>query len=379
MQLRHCLKVSALLIVIIFLIGPTAYAQPNVNAHSALLMDLESGRILYAKNMHQRLSQASTTKITTAVLALEKLDLNKQVRISQHAAAIGEASMGLHEGEILSVKDLLYGLLLQSGNDAAVALAEAVSGSEKKFIREMNQFVTKIGAKNTSYANPHGLDADNHYSTAYDLALITRYALKHPVFRTMASTTMQPVDRQGLSKPQLIKNKNRLLTGEDEYYAYANGVKPGYTSQSGNCLVSSATKGGQSLLAVVLNARDVYGESKNLLEWGFGSFRQTSVLKKGELAGYLIVKNGVKETVPVVSKADLSLPVLTLEKTKIKKQIVLPNEINAPVHQGQWLGQVKFFLEDKQLIAVDLIAAETVEKESYLVSFWQALVSILSL
>lgn len=378
MHLKSPLEMFAALLLIIFLTGPIAYAQPNVNAHSALLMDLGSGRILYAKNMHERLPQASTTKIVTAVLALEKLDLNKKVRISKQAAAVGEASMGLRQGEILSVKDLLYGLLLQSGNDAAVALAEAVSGSEKKFVREMNQFVKKIGAKNTNYANPHGLDDANHYSTAYDLALISRYALKHPVFRTMVSTMMQPVDRLGWSEPQLIKNKNRLLTGEDEYYAYANGVKPGYTSQAGNCLVSSATKDGQSLLAVVLNARDVYGESKDLLEWGFGTFQQASVLKKGEVAGYLIVKNGVKETVPAVAKADLSLPVLSLEKASIKKQIVLPNEINAPVHQGQWLGQVKFFLKDKQLIAVDLIAAESVERESYLVSFWQALVSILN-
>lgn len=367
---------------LVILVTVTAWPVPVfgtpslVNAKAAVLMDAQTGRVLYARNMHRRLPQASTTKITTAILAIEKGDLDKKVRISRHAASTGEATMGLRSGEVLSVRDLLYGMLLQSGNDAAVAIAEAVGGSEKRFVRLMNQFVAKVGAKNTHYVNPHGLHDPEHYSSAYDLALITRYALQFPEFRKIVSTRMQPVVRQGWSRPQLIKNKNRLLTGDDEYYPYADGVKPGYTSPAGNCLVSSATRDGWTLIAVVLNSWDVYGESKKLLEWGFSSFKRKVLVEKNIVVDLVKVEKGREDTVIVVTAEDLFVPLLGREKGKIEKRVVLPDKVTAPVRKGERLGEMQVFYDGKKIAAVDLVAAEAVKERSYLAAIWQALISL---
>ncbi len=341
-------------------------------------MDFQSGRVLYAKNIHERLAQASTTKITTAILAIKKGNLDRKVRISGNAAATGEASMGLREGEVLSVRDLLYGMMLQSGNDAAVALAEAVAGSEKEFVDMMNEFARDVGAKDTHYVNPHGLHDENHYSSAYDLALIAREGLKLPEFRNIVATRMVPISRQGRSRPQLLVNKNRLLTGDKEYYPYADGIKPGYTTAAGNCLVSSATRDGWTLLAVVLNSPDVYAESKELLEWGFTTFKRTPVLEAGKLVRVIKVDKGREDTVAVITGGSLSVPLLPREKSELKQQVILPNTVTAPVKKGEWLGEIRVFMDKKQVATVDLVAREAVKKKSFVISVWQALIAILT-
>lgn len=284
--------------------------------------------------------------------------------------------MGLRNGEVLRLRDLLYGMLLLSGNDAAVATAEAVAGSEKEFVKMMNDYAAEVGAEDTHYTNPHGLHSPDHYSSAYDLALLAREGFKLPEFRRIIALPEAEVKRQ--SRTQLMKNINRLLTGDEEYYSFANGVKSGYTTPAGNCLVSSAAKNGWTLVAVVLNARDVYGESKKLLEWGFNTFNRTPVLQPGKFIRDIKVEGGRKDLVAVVTGGTLSVPLLDGEKKELEQRVVLPDTVTAPVEEGEWLGEIRLFMDDTRVATVDLVAGSTVKRRSLLTSIWQSLIAILT-
>lgn len=238
---------------------------PGVSAASAVLMDAATGEILYGKQTDARRPPASTTKIMTAILGLELGRPDEIVTVSRKAAAVGEATLHLDPGEKIILYELITGALVRSGNDACVAIAEQISGSEEQFVQLMNKKALLLGAQNTNFVNTNGLPNKDHYSTAGDLALMARYGLQIPQF---SSITRQKETDIHFLEPDVfmdLRNTNKLLWN----YPYADGVKTGTTTAAGKCLVASASKEGRQLLVVVLNAPDRFGDAKKLLEWGF--------------------------------------------------------------------------------------------------------------
>lgn len=240
-----------------------ANSKPSVNATAAILIDEKSGKVLYAKNANWIMAPASTTKIMTAIISIEKGDLNQTVKVSKSAAAKEGSSMRLRKNESLTVKDLLYGLLLASGNDAATVIAQYIGGSEANFARLMTKKASKLGMKNSQFKNPSGLPAIGHYTTAFDLALLAKYALQNPVFTQIVHTKRKSLTIEG-KKVDLV-NHNKLLWR----YPYTTGVKTGYTVNAGRCLVASAKRQNTTLIAVVLKSSTIYTDCQKLFDYGF--------------------------------------------------------------------------------------------------------------
>lgn len=263
------------LILVIFLnTGTFAISQPNPAAESAVLLDAASGKIIYAKNASKIMAPASTTKIMTAILVLEYLSLDKTITICGEAASREGSSMYLKKKEKKTVRELLYGLMLSSGNDAAAALADAVSGNETKFAVLMTKKARLLGMKNTQFKNASGLPAIGHYSTAYDLAVLTRYALKNVNFAKIVSTKVKEISGSTPGDNRRLINHNKLLWR----YQYTTGVKTGYTRAAGGCLVSSAKQDGKTLISIVLKTSYIYDDAQKLLEYGFTKFKtKTSI------------------------------------------------------------------------------------------------------
>ncbi len=240
-------------------------SRPWVNCRSAVLIEVSTGKVLFAKNPNQIMAPASTTKIMTGILSIEKGDLTKKVRVSALAASKSGSSMNLRKNEQLTLKDLLYGLLLSSGNDAATAIAECIAGTESKFARMMTEKARQLGLEHTQFQNASGLPALNHYTTAYDLARIARYAIQNPVFAAIVKTKEAVVPGPTPGKTAKLVNHNKLLWD----YPFSTGIKTGYTRKAGRCLVASAEKQDVSLIAVVLKSGSMYNDSRKLFEYGF--------------------------------------------------------------------------------------------------------------
>lgn len=247
----------------------SALPQPEISAKSAFVVDLTTNKILYAKNQHQKLPVASTLKIMTAIIALERRDPQDIFTVSENAAKIGEDFMGISAGEKYTLEELLYGLLLPSGNDAAVAIAENVAGSHTRFVELMNEKAKLLGAKDTKFVNATGLQGDGeHYSTAYDLAVIARYAwVNFPLFRQIVGTFSYEIPYTKDHKYLYFENQTNLLST----YPGVKGIKPGYTPEAGLCLVTLAENGKHQVLAVLLGSQDRRGEMKKLLDYSFSA------------------------------------------------------------------------------------------------------------
>jgi D-alanyl-D-alanine carboxypeptidase (penicillin-binding protein 5/6) len=329
--------------------------RPEVDAAAAVLMDVRTGQVLYAIAPHRPLPPASTTKILTAVLVLERLPVSATVTISARAAAQRDgATVGLHPGEQWTVDDLLHAMLLRSANDAAVALAEAAAGSVEQFVAFMNARAHHLGARRSRFATPHGLDAPDHYSTAYDLALIARYALHHPVFASLVRTRTWVLRRPG-REPQELVTTNRFLAR----YEGADGVKTGWTSRSGPCLVASATRDGWQLLAVVLNSPDVVSAAERLLDYGFSRFEPVRVAERGQrLATVAVGRRGLR--VEAVLAADLYAVVP--RGTPVAPRVVLHEPLEAPVPAGAVVGQVEVVAGGTVVARAPLVAARGIPR-----------------
>lgn len=248
-------------------------AEPSLSAQTAVLMDMESGRVLSGKDEHVRLPIASITKIMTALLAVESGRLNEKVAISDRARQIEGSSLYLEKGDKLTLEELVYGLMLRSGNDAAVAISEHIGGSTEQFAVLMNEKAKKLGMRNTSFMNPHGLDDPAHYSTAYDMALLTAAAMKNETYRKIVSTSVYKTK----SKPVRVwENKHRLVRNG----GIITGGKTGFTKKSGRTLVTTAQENGMGLVAVTLNAPDDWLDHTSLFHYGFSSYKQTDIVGK---------------------------------------------------------------------------------------------------
>jgi serine-type D-Ala-D-Ala carboxypeptidase (penicillin-binding protein 5/6) len=333
---------------------------PQVDAASAIVVDNESGRILFEKNAHVRKNIASTTKIMTAIVAIENSKTDEIVEISQKAASVWGSDIGLKKGEKYTMLDLLYGLLLNSGNDASIAIAEHVAGSEQEFVMMMNEKAREIGAKDTSFVTPHGLDAAGHYSTAYDLTLITRYAMKNKLFSKIVATKAITI-----SGGKHFVNTNEML----QLYPGADGVKTGYTGIAGRCLVTSANRGNRKYISVVLGcaSRTIRASSsKKILDYCFENYTNETLIKQGEIVGKINVKRGLQKSVNVLSNDTLVFPMTKNEKEKLEKKIELPSDMYSPIQKDISVGKVAFIVEGKTLLECNLYSQDNVEKKNYI-------------
>ncbi|WP_057987853.1 D-alanyl-D-alanine carboxypeptidase family protein [Lederbergia galactosidilytica] len=271
-----------IVLVMFFQLGmlPKKAKAVSVSASAAILMDQETGRVLYEHNANETHRIASITKVMTAILAIESGKMDETTTVSKRAIYTEGSSIYLQQGEKIKLEDLVYGLMLRSGNDAATAIAEHIGGSVEGFVFLMNQKAAEIGMTHTAFANPHGLDDhEEHYSTAYDMALLTRYAMMNPKFQEISGTKSYTLTREnGAHK---WKNKNRLLT---EKYEYCTGGKTGFTKRAGRTLITTATKENKDLIAVTLNAPDDWTDHISMYEYGFKTYSQKTILSKGSLA-----------------------------------------------------------------------------------------------
>ncbi len=263
----------------IYVWGSPASPLPSVSAQGAALVSADTGELIYGKNSNGILPMASTTKIMTALIVLEKCSPDEIFTVPKEACGIEGSSIYLTPGEKITVRDLLYGLMLESGNDAATALAIATSGSTEAFVGEMNKKASELGLTCTSFANPHGLSSENHYTTAYELAKITCSAMKHPLFREIVSTKSYSVTSPDGVPMKYFSNHNRLLRS----YNGANGVKTGYTIASGRCLVTSAERSGSTFIAVTLNDRADWKDHAAMLDFAFANYKCYTFFEPGTL------------------------------------------------------------------------------------------------
>ncbi len=332
---------------------------PKVSAKAAILVDRTTGTILYAKSEHHRRAPASTTKIVTALVTLERVGLEKKVKVSPRAARVGGSSIYLRAGEVFTVEELLEGALLKSGNDATVALAEAVSGEMEEFVALMNQRAETLGAANSSFANPHGLTAPNHYSSAFDLALFANFALGIPTFREFVAKREGKIGQEGGEWVRKLKNTNRLLWA----FPGADGVKTGTTNRAGPCLVSSATRDGRQLICVVLMSYNRWRDASLLLEYGFNNFKLHQVAKKGEVVARSQVEEGKRDQVELVASDDLELVVRT-EEANLVKTSIRADKLSAPVARHQEAGTISAELDQVELGRVSLLTRTSVPRQS---------------
>jgi serine-type D-Ala-D-Ala carboxypeptidase (penicillin-binding protein 5/6) len=299
--------------------------EPYIPATSAYLLDPETGDVLFQKNSDQPMPMASTTKIMTAIVVLENASLQDSVTISEEASSVGESSAWLSKGEILTVEQLLYALLVQSANDAAVALAEHTGGSEEAFVEMMNEKAAELGAEHTHFSNPHGLDQQGHYTTARDLAVIAAYAMKNPLFRDIVKSSGYQIPWPGHPYPRVLENHNRLL----KMYPYATGIKTGYTLGAGKCLVASASRDGRELISVILNSDDSYWDQTiQLMEYGFNSFTRVEFAYSGQSLATVKVGSFPRREVNAVPRTDL---VFTVRRDNLK------DYQTATIYYREWL------------------------------------------
>lgn len=339
-------------------IETTVNKNPKISAGAALVLDTASGRVLYEKNAYSRRSIASTTKIMTAIVALENGNDEEDVVISKRAAAIGGSTVHLKAGKTYKLKDLLYAMMLRSGNDAAIAVAEHIGGSVELFAEMMNRKAAQIGATNTNFVTPHGLDDPQHYSTPYDLALITQYALKNEKFCSIVGTKNSVFDGNN------ITNTNEMLS----LYPGVDGVKTGYTGQAGRCLVTSATKDNWRIISVVLNCSSRASRAQNskvLLDYAFDNYKNYEYLRKGQKLQEINVHKGLADKMPVYSDSEITIPLKQDEVDKVKVVYNLPKQLEAPVKSDTIVGSVDFILEGKVLATSEIKSMEKMGRKDF--------------
>ncbi|MBQ7335223.1 MAG: D-alanyl-D-alanine carboxypeptidase [Clostridia bacterium] len=356
-----------------------AVASPSVSAQSAVLIEAESGEVVYEKSCDTRLPMASTTKIMTALVALELAAPETVIRVDAAAVGVEGSSIYLVAGEELTLEQLLYALLLESANDAAAAIAIGVSGSIEAFADRMNQKAAELGLTDTHFTNPHGLDHEEHYTTARELAYIARAAMQNELFCTIASTRKATIPHAGVDGVRLLINHNKLL----RLYDGCIGVKTGYTKRSGRCLVSAAERDGVTLIAVTLNAPSDWNDHTAMLDYGFTRYRSVTLCNANELLYPLSLVNGTDAYVMLGNKEALTVT-LPAGAGKIERTVEYRRFEYAPIASGDVCGKVVFRCDTdgdglrETVGEVDLVAQYSVERLEVKQSFWDWLLSLFS-
>ena len=332
----------------------------QIFAGGVMLMDACTHKVLYAKNAHEKLPMASTTKIMTAILAIETGKLDALVTVPKEAYGVEGSSMYLRLGEKISLRDLVYGLMLVSGNDAAVAIAINVGGSIAGFAALMNEKAKELGAHNTHFVTPNGLHDAEHYTTAYDLALIASYAMQNETFREIVGTTYYRTVTGEVTRT--VKNKNKILWE----YEGGNGVKTGYTMAAGKCLVFSAERNGVELVGVVLNCPDMFPAAKRLLDYGFETYKPEKLVAAGDVIARIRINGGRKNALAVAVKQDIIILVKDGDSTTVRTVVKLAQQqVQAPVNKGDSLGSLEIWEDGRILAETELVAAEMIEPAAF--------------
>lgn len=330
---------------------------PRVTAAAAILLDWRTGQVLYAKNAYRPRAPASTTKILAAIVVLENARLNEKVKVSQYAAWTPGSHMPLEPGQELTVGELLWGILLRSANNGCVAVAEHIAGSERAFVEMMNRRAAQLGCRKTHFRNPHGISVRNHYTTAFDLALMARYALTLPAFETIVRTREATLELDGGDEGLMrLSNTNRLLWT----FSGAEGVKTGTTDAAGKCLVASATRNGRRLVSVVLASADRYADTAELLEWGFDNFATVRIARAGRPLATVGVSGGLERRVHLAPEEEFWVAVPSWTADSLGFEVHLVEPVKAPLRRGQVVGWAEAVLGDGVVRAVNLVAADDV-------------------
>lgn len=348
------LRLPALCIaaVILLTFGSASADGLDVSAKGAILIESRTGKVLYAKNAHEKLPMASTTKIMTALLAIENGNLNDIVETDASAYGTEGSSIYLDYEEKISLKDLLYGLMLSSGNDAAVAIAVHIGKGTNKFAEMMNARAKSIGALNTNFVTPNGLHDENHYTTAYDLARITAVAMKSPVFREIVSTQYYRAETG--AKPRTFKNKNKILWEYDG----GSGVKTGYTKIAGKCLVFSAERNGMEVIGVVLNCPGMFDDAKAMMNYAFENYETATMVKAGNTIAGVDVAGGEKNILELKAGEDIIVPVRKGESASYRTRVILKEGLHTPIAEGTELGCVEVLDDGALLCTCPLLSAK---------------------
>lgn len=352
----------ALLLTIAALPAGAARAEsPGTGAGGAILIEAATGRVLLEENADNRLPMASTTKVMTALVAIEHTaDLDALIQIPDGAVGVEGSSMYLNRGESLSMRDLLYGLMLTSGNDAAVAIAMTVGGSVEGFAELMNQRARELGCENTNFVTPNGLHDDQHYTTARDLAAISAEAMKNPTFREVVGTTYHETTTG--DRKRTLKNKNKTLW----QYEGGCGIKTGYTKKAGKCLVFSAQREQTVLIGVVLRAGDMWGNAFSMLDRGFDLVETQTLLKGGQQVALLPVAGGRKKELAIFAKDDILYPLRKDGSDTFTLAVNLPEGLAAPVEAGKTVGSVTLYVNGEDTLTTALVTGKSVPKDRWM-------------
>ncbi|MBQ7957300.1 MAG: D-alanyl-D-alanine carboxypeptidase [Clostridia bacterium] len=342
-----CILVS----IPVFSIRPKAVSL-GISASAAVVMVAQTGEVIYEYNAHKQLSMASTTKIMTSLLALEKADLNKEITVREEELKVEGTSMGLLAGDKVTYEGLVYGMLLQSGNDAANVVASRLGKNIDNFIVMMNKRAVELGMKNTHFATPSGLDDDEHYSTAYDMALLGSEAIKNPDFRYISSQTSARVYYGNPPYSRTLTNHNKML----KMYDGCIGLKTGFTKKSGRCLVTAAERDGILLVAVTLNAPDDWNDHKILLDYGFSEVENKHLEPQSVK---LPVVGGVSDKVTAVPAMDAYVNLIS-DYSEYKPVYLVDKFMYAPVEKGEIAGKILYLSDGRCVAEVLLIANETI-------------------
>lgn len=339
----------------------------STSAVSAVLIEAETGTVVYAKNADEQRAMASTTKIMTAILTIEAGDLDSEFTVDSYAIRVEGTSMGLQEGDRVSRRDLLYGILLPSGNDAANAAAVSVSGSIGGFVELMNHKAQELGLTSTHFATPSGLDADGHYTTARDLAMLTAYAMKNDIFREIVCCSSAEVEFGNPPYRRTLYNSNKMLSR----YEGAIGVKTGFTDNARRCLVSAAERDGVTLIAVTLNAPDDWNDHEKMLNYGFSKvFSYPLELSCSEQ----VAVAGTGRSVGVYAEQDM-ISLFPGQREALTRKVMLPQFVYGDVKRGDVLGEIQFTLDGKVVKRCPLYAKEAVAADDTELSLWQRILA----
>lgn len=348
-----------------------AETQMQTSAKAMVVLDSASNRVLYGKNIDEKLPMASTTKIVTALTVLNNCEnINKEIEINPKAVGISGTSIYLKYGEKLTIKELLYGMMLPSGNDAATALAYHVGNDIPNFCKMMEDTVSRVGAVSSSFTNPHGLDEAGHYTTAHDLALITAKALENDTFKEIVTTKNMRIRGSSPNTYRYLKNKNRLLNTLDGCI----GVKTGYTGKAGRCLVSACERNGVKRVCVVLNCNPMFEESFDLLNASYDNYTNLTLLPSYKIVRKIAVCNGRSESVKLFTRKEFSYPLTDAESGRIQFIYNLPNSLTAPVKKDEHVGEIEIYLDNHLLFSEKIYTMDSVKK----IGVWSNIQDIIS-
>lgn len=330
-------------------------AEIYVNARTAIAMDAKTKVVLFEQNAQMLVPMASTTKIMTALVALSYGDLERKIEISSKAANIHGSTVGYKKGELVPLKELIYGLMLRSGNDAAIAIAEGIAGSEEEFTKLMNEYANQIGVYSTHFESPHGLDRQNHYSTAYDLAVITAKARENKIFNDIVQS--KDVDKEELGFTRDFHNINKILW----QLSNATGVKTGSTGQAGKCLVTSVDIKGRDVIIVVLNSPGRWKETKKINDYVDKKYEFKTFFSKGDVVSEVPVVHET-EKLKLIADEDIIIPV----KQDVNYEVKISNpdsNIILPVKEGAKLGSISIYAQDQKVYTHHLTAQKDMKKK----------------